>query len=577
MEAGAGSGKTTALVGRVVALVTSGAVELRNVAAITFTEKAGAELRDRVRRELAGARPTATGDPRPRALPRRRSTQLDGAAIGTLHSFAQRLLSEHPVEARLPPKVEVLDEVASAVAFDRRWTRVLDQLLEDPALERTILLLHAAGVDPGKLRSLALAFERSLGPRRGPRARPRPPSRRRRADLLRQGPRRSSAALRRAGGRVHRPHRQPAGSRRRLRRPTASGSAQRRRRRARPPRRLLAGAPQLPQERRHKGRRGAAARSRCTRSSRRWSTPSTRSRGSVLDGCAHRIGAALRRHTLDAADRAPRAPARLEFHDLLVLARRVLRDPVQGPIVRAAPPRALPAAAARRVPGHRPDPDRAGRAHRRRRSRRRPTRTRWADVDVAPGPAVRRGRPQAVDLPLPPGRHLHLPRRPATASRPRPAGRWSSRANFRTVAPVIDWVNATFRTLLEEAPDTDVPDPSQPAYIDLARPARRAAGRPAGGGDRRRRPTRTAPAPTRSAPPRPRRRPRRSPPRSPRAGRCRRRRRRLAAVPARRHHHPRPGPHLAAVPRGRPRGGRASPTGPSRARSSTPPGPCATC
>ena len=52
VEAGAGSGKTTALVGRVVALVTSGAVELRNLAAITFTEKAGAELRDRVRREL---------------------------------------------------------------------------------------------------------------------------------------------------------------------------------------------------------------------------------------------------------------------------------------------------------------------------------------------------------------------------------------------------------------------------------------------------------------------------------------------------------------------------------------------
>ncbi len=39
-------------------------------------------------------------------------------------------------------------------------------------------------------------------------------------------------------------------------------------------------------------------------------------------------------------------------------------------------------------------------------------------------------------------------------------------ANFRTVAPVIDWVNATFRWLLEEAPDEDVPD-SQPEYIDL--------------------------------------------------------------------------------------------------------------
>ena len=51
VEAGAGSGKTTALVGRLVALVESG-IELRTIAAITFTEKAGAELRDRLRREL---------------------------------------------------------------------------------------------------------------------------------------------------------------------------------------------------------------------------------------------------------------------------------------------------------------------------------------------------------------------------------------------------------------------------------------------------------------------------------------------------------------------------------------------
>ena len=52
----------------------------------------------------------------------------------------------------------------------------------------------------------------------------------------------------------------------------------------------------------------------------------------------------------------------LEFHDLLVLARDLLRDNAD---VRATPAAALPAAAARRVPGHRPDPDRARRAHRR--------------------------------------------------------------------------------------------------------------------------------------------------------------------------------------------------------------------
>ena len=117
VEAGAGSGKTSALVQRVLALVLGGHVELRRIAAITFTEKAGAELRDRIRAELekaAEANPDGDrGDRAGEAL-----EQLDGAAIGTLHSFAQRLLSEHPVEAGLPPRVEVLDEVSSSVAFD---------------------------------------------------------------------------------------------------------------------------------------------------------------------------------------------------------------------------------------------------------------------------------------------------------------------------------------------------------------------------------------------------------------------------------------------------------------------------
>ena len=71
VEAGAGSGKTQSLVDRVVATVlsTAQAVPLRHVAAVTFTEKAGAELRDRLRvafeSELVGAEP-GLGPRRPR-------------------------------------------------------------------------------------------------------------------------------------------------------------------------------------------------------------------------------------------------------------------------------------------------------------------------------------------------------------------------------------------------------------------------------------------------------------------------------------------------------------------------------
>ena len=55
VEAGAGTGKTTSLVDRVVKLVSSGATTLDRIAAITFTNAAAAELRDRVRQALESA------------------------------------------------------------------------------------------------------------------------------------------------------------------------------------------------------------------------------------------------------------------------------------------------------------------------------------------------------------------------------------------------------------------------------------------------------------------------------------------------------------------------------------------
>ena len=54
VEAGAGSGKTRALVDRVEALVLDDGILLDQIAAITFTEKAAAELRDRVRQRFEG-------------------------------------------------------------------------------------------------------------------------------------------------------------------------------------------------------------------------------------------------------------------------------------------------------------------------------------------------------------------------------------------------------------------------------------------------------------------------------------------------------------------------------------------
>ena len=158
VQAGAGSGKTSALVDRVTTLALRDGIRLVDIAAVTFTEKAGAELRDRLRsnfesRSRDGITPQQERERAAQAL-----EDLDSAAIGTLHSFAQRILMLHPIEADLPPLIEVLDEVASSVAFEERWSDLQRELLDDPQMAEKVLLALSAGVKLDHLRSVARAF-----------------------------------------------------------------------------------------------------------------------------------------------------------------------------------------------------------------------------------------------------------------------------------------------------------------------------------------------------------------------------------------------------------------------------------
>ena len=158
VEAGAGTGKTTALVGRMVALVVDEGVPVEEIAAITFTEKAAAELGDRFRRRLDEV---ARHDPDPGR--RRRAddatADVDLAALTTLHGFARRLLTDHPLEAGLPPGFEVQDENASSVGFADRWADLQHHLLTDDGLARTILLADALGIHVTHLRDLARGLD----------------------------------------------------------------------------------------------------------------------------------------------------------------------------------------------------------------------------------------------------------------------------------------------------------------------------------------------------------------------------------------------------------------------------------
>jgi ATP-dependent helicase/nuclease subunit A len=136
VDAGAGTGKTTILVDRLVEMVApsdrSAGVPIGRIAAITFTRKGAGELRLRIRERLlhglAGVEP---GSEREAQLLEALSG-LDTAYVGTIHSFADRLLRLHPVEADLSPSYEVVDDEET---LTHETFEVLMQAVENGTLE----------------------------------------------------------------------------------------------------------------------------------------------------------------------------------------------------------------------------------------------------------------------------------------------------------------------------------------------------------------------------------------------------------------------------------------------------------
>src|ERR1044071_9070870 len=98
VEAAAGTGKTTALVQRMVRVLATGRATTAGLVAVTFTEKAAGEVKLRLRQELEAARGDAALPASERAALEDALRSLEEAQIGTIHGFCADLLKEHPVE-----------------------------------------------------------------------------------------------------------------------------------------------------------------------------------------------------------------------------------------------------------------------------------------------------------------------------------------------------------------------------------------------------------------------------------------------------------------------------------------------
>ena len=146
LDAGAGSGKTSVLVERFVRSVLEDGIEVGAILTITFTEKAAAEMRERIRARLR----ELDADEAARAT--------EGAFISTIHGFCARVLRTHALPAGLDPAFVVLD----APDADRLADQAFDEALEELAGRdrRAIDLIAAYGA--GGLRTAILQVHGEL-------------------------------------------------------------------------------------------------------------------------------------------------------------------------------------------------------------------------------------------------------------------------------------------------------------------------------------------------------------------------------------------------------------------------------
>ena len=171
LHAGAGSGKTAVLVERFVASVREDGARVDSILAITYTERAAAELKARIRRRFL-----AEGD-------RRHAREAERAWVSTIHGFCSRVLRAHALEAGLDPEYRVVEESEAARTARAAFESALEEFAAGGGAERLELL---ARYTPDKLSAMVRTVygdlrsrgqrEPSLPPVEGPRPAGREPA-----------------------------------------------------------------------------------------------------------------------------------------------------------------------------------------------------------------------------------------------------------------------------------------------------------------------------------------------------------------------------------------------------------------
>ncbi len=139
VSAGAGSGKTHVLVERYIELLRrTPELSVSNIVAVTYTRKAAAEMRTRLKAKIQQL--LATSDEVERVRWSQCYSEIDGARIVTIHSLCESILKAFPVDAGIDPQFEIVDDVGQSQLLRNAIDHSFREVIDDNAEEIDLLL-----------------------------------------------------------------------------------------------------------------------------------------------------------------------------------------------------------------------------------------------------------------------------------------------------------------------------------------------------------------------------------------------------------------------------------------------------
>ncbi len=156
VSASAGSGKTYVMVEKLIRLILTGKADVSSVLAVTFTNLAAAEMKERLRAALI-ARINGEADAAVRARLKVQLSEIATADISTVHSFCTNVIRRYFYESDIAGNFRVADETEADKLKDRAVTLTFDELLSGKS-ESFLLLcrVYAGSRGFSKLRDVML-------------------------------------------------------------------------------------------------------------------------------------------------------------------------------------------------------------------------------------------------------------------------------------------------------------------------------------------------------------------------------------------------------------------------------------